>query len=88
MGSCSKVPDDNFSDTVKSNNYEDAGKKYKIGLSLPSFQEDRWLMDLKVIKEECERLDIELIYENADMNAERQVTQCSSMIMKGIQILI
>ncbi|KNY29965.1 substrate-binding domain-containing protein [Pseudobacteroides cellulosolvens] len=87
-GGCGSRSDDSLLDKAKSNNPEKPDKRYKIGISLPSLQEDRWITDFKVIKEECEKLGIELIYENAEMDAVKQATQCSSMIMKGIQLLI
>jgi D-xylose transport system substrate-binding protein len=62
--------------------------KIRIGLSLPSQQEDRWLMDFEAIKAECDRLGIDLLHEYADMNPDHQEAQCLSMLAKGIRLLI
>lgn len=62
--------------------------KIRIGLSLPSQQEDRWLMDFGAIKAECDRLGIDLLHEYADMNPDHQEAQCLSMLAKGIRLLI
>jgi D-xylose transport system substrate-binding protein len=74
-----------FSAKVKINGEQST---IKFGLSLPSQQEDRWIMDLEAIQAECDRLGIELLHEYADMNPERQEAQCQSMLAKGIRLLI
>lgn len=75
-------------ETLKSSNTNISKEKIRIGLSLPSQQEDRWIVDLKNIQEECDKLNIDLLYEYADMDSERQEIQCLSMIAKGIKLLI
>lgn len=63
-------------------------KVMKIGLSLPTEQEDRWVRDKQSIQEECKKQGIEFLTATADMNADKQEAQCVSMISKGISVLI
>lgn len=63
-------------------------EKVKIGLSLASEQEERWIRDMDTIVAECKKSQISLIVESAEMNSDRQVAQCADMLAKGIQVLI
>jgi len=87
------LPGCNYSDDKKNaeekQNIENTQEnKIKIRSIPSSQQEDRWIMDFKAIQEECDRQNIELIYDTAEMDADRQASQCLSMLSKGIQMLI
>lgn len=63
-------------------------EKIRIGFSLPSQYEERWVKDRQNIEEECKKLGIELIVQIANEDIARQEAQCENMISRGIKVLI
>ena len=66
---------------------KDAGK-IKIGVSLPTLREERWVEDYNGFLEAQEKLGYEIIIQVADNNADRQQRQVENMITQGIKALI
>jgi D-xylose transport system substrate-binding protein len=62
--------------------------KVKIGLSLPTQREERWVKDKEKMEAEAKKLGIELIVTVADANMSEQITQVESLIAKNIDVLI
>jgi len=60
----------------------------KIGLSLATLQEERWVRDQERIQQECKDRGIELFTQVANMDAAKQQQQCESMLTQGIDVLI
>jgi D-xylose transport system substrate-binding protein len=60
----------------------------KIGLSLPTQREERWVKDRKRMEEEARKLGIDLRVQVTDNDAGRQLSQCENLISEGIKALI
>ena len=60
----------------------------KIGLSLPTQREERWVKDKKVMEAEAKKLGIDLRVQVTDNDAGKQVAQCENLISQGIKVLI
>ncbi len=65
-----------------------AEARLKVGLSLPSQNQERWVRDRDRMVEEAKRLDVDLRVQYTDNDAARQIAQCENLISQGIQILI
>lgn len=63
-------------------------KKLKIGLSLATLQEERWVRDKEVMEALCKEKGIELAVQVADLDAAKQNSQCENLISQGVDILI
>jgi D-xylose transport system substrate-binding protein len=63
-------------------------KKLKIGLSLATLQEERWVRDKDRITKDCADQGIELLTQIANMDAALQESQCDQMFTSGINVLI
>ncbi len=64
-------------------------KKYTLGVSFNTLQEERWLRELDFMEAELEAYpEFELIYQAADSDANKQYAQCENMISQGIDGLI
>ena len=59
-----------------------------IGLSMPTFAEERWSIDTETIKNYCEEKGIKLVTACADGDSNKQKEQVSTMITQGINVLI
>lgn len=59
-----------------------------IGLSIPTLQEERWKRDMETIQSYCKELGVKLETQIADLDAQKQQSQCENLITKGIDILI
>lgn len=63
-------------------------KKLKIGLSLATLQEERWVRDKDRITKDCADQGIELLVQIANMDAATQESQCENLFTQGINVLI
>jgi D-xylose transport system substrate-binding protein len=60
----------------------------RVGLSLPTQREERWVRDKRAMEAEAARLGIDLRVQVTDNDAARQVAQCENLISQGVQVLI
>ncbi len=60
----------------------------KIGLSLPTQREERWVRDKQAMEAEATRLGVDLRVQVTDNDAARQMAQCENLLSQGIQVLI
>jgi len=60
----------------------------KIGLSLPTQREERWVNDKKVMEAEAKAKGIDLRVQVTDNDASKQVAQCENLISQGVKVLI
>jgi D-xylose transport system substrate-binding protein len=60
----------------------------KVGLSLPTQREERWVKDKQVMEAEAKKLGIDLRVQVTDNDAGKQVAQCENLISQGIKVLI
>ena len=67
---------------------EDADSKLKIGVSICTQREERWVRDKLTIEEEAEKAGIELAIQIADNDAATQQSQCENLLSQGIDVLI
>lgn len=65
-----------------------ADKKIKIGLSLPTLQEERWVRDKATMEEAAKKAGVEIAVQVANMDAAKQDSQVENLISQGINILI
>ncbi len=62
--------------------------KIKIGLSLPTQQEERWVRDKETMEAACKKAGIEIAVQVANMDAAKQDAQVENLISQGIDVLI
>lgn len=60
----------------------------KVGVSLPTQHEERWVKDRNVLVAEARRAGVDLRVEVAENDAARQAAQCERLIAEGIDVLI
>ena len=64
------------------------GKTIKIGISLPTQREERWVLDKEGFEKAAAAAGIEIALQIADNDAGRQQTQCENLIAQGVDVLI
>jgi len=69
-------------------NEESSSKKIKVGLSLPTQREERWVRDKEKMEKVAAEKGIELIVKVADADMEEQITQVESLLAQNIDVLI
>jgi len=62
--------------------------KIKIGILLPTKQEERWVRDGDVMKEYAQELGVEIDMQYAGQDAATQDSQGKDMLTKGVDVLI
>jgi D-xylose transport system substrate-binding protein len=60
----------------------------KVGLSLPTQREERWVKDKQMMEAEAKKRGIDLRVQVTDNDAAKQVAQCENLISQGIKVLI
>lgn len=60
----------------------------KVGLSLPTQREERWVKDKLAMEAEAKKHGIDLRVQVTDNDAGKQVAQCENLISQGIKVLI
>ena len=60
----------------------------KVGLSLPTQREERWVRDRQVMEAEAKKAGIDLRVQVTDNDASKQVAQCENLISQGVKVLI
>lgn len=63
-------------------------KKIKIGISLPTQREERWVLDKENFEKVAKELGVEVAIQIADNDAAKQQAQCENLISQGIDVLI
>jgi len=71
-----------------SSSVDNAGGDLKIGLSLPTQREERWVRDQAKMEEEAAKAGIDLKIQVSDNDAVKQDSQCENLISQGIKVLI
>ena len=66
---------------------KDTGKM-KIGVSLPTLREERWVEDYNGFMDAMAKFDVDVIIQVADNDAARQQSQVENMITQGVKALV
>lgn len=64
------------------------GEKVKVGISLPTQREERWVIDKENFEKVAGELGVEVAIQIADNDAAKQQSQCENLIAQGIDVLI
>jgi len=65
-----------------------AGKKMKIGVSLPTQRDERWVRDAQKMRDVAKEQGVDLRMQICDNDASKQMSQCENLIAQGIDILV
>jgi len=60
----------------------------KVGLSLPTQQEERWVRDRDAMMAEAKKVGVDLRVQISNADAAKQVAQCENLLSQGIKVLI
>lgn len=60
----------------------------KIGFSIPTEREERWVTCVNLLREKAEAVGAELIVQSADNDSQKQYSQIENMITQGIDVLL
>ncbi|WP_246521465.1 D-xylose ABC transporter substrate-binding protein [Ornithinibacillus massiliensis] len=88
---CEKEPvalKEKESPLIEQNEDSTAKERIKIGFSMDTLEEERWLKDRELFKEELEALGVEVEIMIANENAAVQLSQIETMISNGTDLLV
>ena len=60
----------------------------KVGFSIASYQEERWLTDRDAFISKCNELGAEVIVQSANGDEARQYKQCEKLIDQNVDVLV
>lgn len=64
------------------------GKTIKIGVSLPTQRDERWVRDAEKMREVAKKEGVDLLMQISDNDAAKQMSQCENLLAQGVDILI
>ncbi|HBA62139.1 MAG TPA: ATPase [Elusimicrobia bacterium] len=67
---------------------QQGAKEIRIGLSIPTQREERWVRDLEYLRKQAASLGVELLVKVSENNTARQKTQCDELLEQKISVLI
>jgi len=65
-----------------------SAKNIRVGVSLPTQRDERWVRDAQKMKEVAKAEGIDLRLQVCDNDAAKQMSQCENLLAEGIDILI
>jgi D-xylose transport system substrate-binding protein len=63
-------------------------KKVKIGFSMATLAEERWVRDKVAFEARCKELNVECVVNSADGNADKQASNVENLITQGVNVLV
>ena len=63
-------------------------KKMKIGFSMDTLQEERWVRDRDAFKAHCEQLNVDCVITIADGKADKQANDVENLLTQGVSVLV
>jgi D-xylose transport system substrate-binding protein len=60
----------------------------RLGVSIPTQREERWVRDVEKLKAEAKSRNIDLRLQISDNDSARQISQCENLFSQGIDVLI
>lgn len=63
-------------------------EKIKVGFSIASLQDERWLIDRDIFITKCKELGADVIVQSANGNENMQISQCDKMLSQGVDVLV
>lgn len=83
-----QAPQPNGSTNSATGSQAGQNKKIKIGFSMDTLKEERWVRDKDAFEKRCKELDAECIVSVANGVAERQASDVDSMLTQNIDVLV
>ncbi|MEP6925554.1 MAG: substrate-binding domain-containing protein [Pyrinomonadaceae bacterium] len=77
-------PQTNNGETVKPNN----SSKVKIGLSMSTLKEERWVRDREAFEKRCRELSVECVITIADGKVDKQTNDVDNLLTQGVNVLV
>lgn len=77
-----------FSKNINVNQDKGAQRKIKIGFSLGTLKEERWIKDRDILMAKARDVDAEIIVQNANNDDQDQLKQVKYLLEQGIDVLI
>ncbi len=62
--------------------------KILVGVAWKTLQEQRWVDELDIVKQVCDEMGVEMIYQVSDNDTQKMIGQIENMLTQGIDILI
>jgi D-xylose transport system substrate-binding protein len=74
--------------TAQGNKPNDPNRKIKIGFSMDTLKEERWVRDKDAFEAHCKKMDVECLVTVADNKSDKQANDVDGLLTKGIDVLV
>jgi D-xylose transport system substrate-binding protein len=88
---CVTAPPDqakNANESTKPDGSKETGKKLKIGFSMATLKEERWVRDKDAFEKRCAELGVEPIVKSADNSSEQQAADVENLLTQKVDALL
>jgi len=66
----------------------DPNKKVKIGFSMDTVKEERWVRDKNAFEAHCKELNVDCVITVADNKADKQANDVDNLLTQGVDVLV
>ena len=74
--------------TAQGGKPNDQNRKIKIGFSMDTLKEERWVRDKDAFEAHCKKMDVECLVTVADNKSDKQANDVDGLLTKGIDVLV
>lgn len=74
--------------TAQNNRAKDPNRKIKIGFSMATLKEERWVRDRDAFEAHCQKMNVECVITAADNRSDRQSNDVENLLTQGIDVLV
>lgn len=85
---CANGRDGQVSSNGKTPATGDTGKKIKIGFSMDTVKEERWVRDKDAFDAHCKEMNVECIITVADNKSDKQANDVDNLLTQGVNVLV
>lgn len=85
---CANAPDKQASSNGKIPAGGDTGKRIKIGFSMDTVKEERWVRDKDAFDAHCKELNVDCIITVADNKSDKQANDVDNLLTQGVNVLV
>jgi D-xylose transport system substrate-binding protein len=86
ISGCVRAPQPGGNNSVAGTNQ--AGGPVKIGFSMATLEEERWVRDKEAFEAHCKKLQVECVVTVANKRADKQANDVDNLLTQGVNVLV
>jgi D-xylose transport system substrate-binding protein len=81
-------PQGQTGNTAQNGKSKDPNRKLKIGFSMATLKEERWVRDKEAFEAHCKKMNVECVITVADSRADKQANDVDNLLTQGVDVVV